>query len=59
MQYTGSLQETNVYREDGDMSHYRQSLVFAYVYLWTVMRVNAQTDDCWLETTKIYTFSDQ
>jgi hypothetical protein len=27
MQYTGSLQETNVYRENGDMSQSRHSLV--------------------------------
>jgi len=59
MQYTGSLQETNDYMEDGDMSQYRQSLVFTYVYLWTVMQVNAQTGDCWRESTNIYTFSEQ
>jgi len=43
MQYRGSLQDTNVYRENGDMSQSRHSLVFAlciyiyiyiYIYIW-------------------------
>ena len=36
MQYTESLEETNVYREDGDMSQSRHSLVFAYVPYFSI-----------------------